>query len=440
MKRFVIVALALLALCAPAWGAQGKATKESLVFRERKRTYYLFAPGGVGAGAPAPLVVLLHGSGRNGLSLVERWKDLAAREGFVVAGPDAANPAGWHMDADGPDFLHAVVEAVRARHAVDRRRVYLFGHSAGAIFALLLSALESEYYAAAAAHAGALRAEDARLLDQAKRKTPVAIQVGTADPLFPLSVVRRTRDLFEGRGFEVELTEIAGHGHWYYDRAGEINGRAWEFLKRHALAAEPRLNARAAQRGRGSKEAVEAYQKGFARHRAGDLAGAIADYTRALKADPDLAPALTNRGTAHLALGDYAAAVADLSRSIALDPSEPLAYSNRGNALRALKRLDEAVADYTRSLELKPTAETFHNRAVAYGEAGQDELAVADYTKAVEHDPQLAEAYAYRGLIHLRRGRDAEAEADFERAFRLKPALRPEIEPHIRNTRLTRRP
>jgi predicted esterase len=51
--------------------------------------------------------VLLHGSGRNGLSLVEKWKDLASKEGIILAGPDAANPNVWSPSEDGPDFLRS---------------------------------------------------------------------------------------------------------------------------------------------------------------------------------------------------------------------------------------------------------------------------------------------------------------------------------------------
>jgi hypothetical protein len=40
------------------------------------------------AGSP-PLVVLLHGSGRDGKSPVEKWEPLARKEGLVIVGPDA---------------------------------------------------------------------------------------------------------------------------------------------------------------------------------------------------------------------------------------------------------------------------------------------------------------------------------------------------------------
>ena len=51
---------------------------------------------------PAPLVVLLHGSGRDGRILVEHWQSLAKKEGIVLAGPDATARAGWSMRDDGP--------------------------------------------------------------------------------------------------------------------------------------------------------------------------------------------------------------------------------------------------------------------------------------------------------------------------------------------------
>jgi predicted esterase len=70
---------------------------------------------------------------------------------------------------------------------------------------------------------------------------PIAIFVGKNDELFPLPLVRATRDALNAHGFNSELTEIAGHTHWYYDRAPEINRSAWAFLKSHELADEPKF-------------------------------------------------------------------------------------------------------------------------------------------------------------------------------------------------------
>lgn len=217
-----------------------KIIKESIRSQGVERTYYLFLPDKVNPATPAPLVVLLHGSGRNGLSLVEKWKELAKKEGVIIVGPDAVSSQGWKIPEDGPDFIHEVVEELKAKYPINTRRVYLFGHSAGAGQALYLSLLESEYFAATAVHAGALNADDGPYIERAKRKIPIAIFVGTNDQFFPLPVVRATRDALNARGFKSELTEIKDHTHWYYDRAPEINRSAWEFLKGHELSGEPK--------------------------------------------------------------------------------------------------------------------------------------------------------------------------------------------------------
>ncbi|HWX40801.1 MAG TPA: hypothetical protein VN345_06585, partial [Blastocatellia bacterium] len=70
-------------------------------------------------------------------------------------------------------------------------------------------------------------------------KIPMAIWVGTRDEYFPLPAVRATRDQLNAAGFSVQLTEMPGHTHWYYDQASTINRDAWEFLKKQSLSADP---------------------------------------------------------------------------------------------------------------------------------------------------------------------------------------------------------
>ena len=71
---------------------------------------------------------------------------------------------------DPPDFQHAVVQNVKARHAVDGNRIYLLGHSAGAEYPLILAILDSHFYAATAVHAGALQPGFYKLFAFARRR------------------------------------------------------------------------------------------------------------------------------------------------------------------------------------------------------------------------------------------------------------------------------
>jgi poly(3-hydroxybutyrate) depolymerase len=239
MKLQLLLTTTLLLLFSTSVFAKDDITKELITSNGKTRAYYLYVPSTIKPGSPAPLIVMLHGSGRIGMSLVEKWKDLAKKEGFIIAGPDASDIRGWRSPQDGPDYLHDLVEELKAKYPINPRRVYLFGHSAGASFALEMSLMEAQYFAATAIHAGALQPDDGDLLDSAKRKIPIFIQVGDSDQAFPLKVVRATRDLLNAKGFSAELTEIAGHDHWYYDMAPKINLKAWEFLKKYELESDP---------------------------------------------------------------------------------------------------------------------------------------------------------------------------------------------------------
>lgn len=240
MKLCTLLLFTILISLAPSAVSAQQITKELIRSKGKDRVYYLFVPDKINTASPLPMLVLLHGSGRNGLSLVEKWKDLAKKEQIILVGPDSTDSKTWRMATDGPEFIHELVEMVKTKYPINPRRVYLFGHSAGAIQALYLSLLESEYFGATAVHAGAMGAEASAFIERAVRKIPIAIFVGTNDEFFPLAAVRATRDALNAGGFKAELTEIKDHTHWYYDRAPEINRSAWQFLKGQQLEGEPK--------------------------------------------------------------------------------------------------------------------------------------------------------------------------------------------------------
>lgn len=209
------------------------ATKFDFEFAGKSRTYYVFIPD---KSSPLPVVLLLHGSGRNGQVMVDAWSKLASSEAFIVVAPDSYDSSGWSMKSDSPGFFHAVIEQVKARHAIDENRIYLFGHSAGAVHALVLAIIDSHCYAAAAVHAGALPpGYEKPLFSMAERRMPIAIWVGADDPLFSVDAVKATTRLFEENGFHVELSVIPNHDHNYYAISDEVDSNAWDFLKKTQL-------------------------------------------------------------------------------------------------------------------------------------------------------------------------------------------------------------
>jgi poly(3-hydroxybutyrate) depolymerase len=237
--RTVLVLIAGWMLAAPLFGGQA-IVKETLESAGAQRIYYLYVPERLPENAKVPLLLTFHGSGRDGRSLVEKWTKLADREGFIVAGLDSIDKQFWGVPEDGPDLVKALVDRLQARYPVDPSRLYVFGHSAGAVFGLKLGLMESEYFAAVAVHAGSFRQQDEfTVIRMATRKIPFKIIIGDRDAYFPLATATATVDALKAQGFPVDLEVVKRHDHWYYDRAQQFNESAWNFLKGQRLASEP---------------------------------------------------------------------------------------------------------------------------------------------------------------------------------------------------------
>jgi len=130
--------------------------------------------------------------------------------------------------------------------------------------------------------------------------------------------------------------------------------------------------------------------RGIEKAKNGDLDGALADFDRAVKANPKDDAPYYNRAQARRLKKDIAGAIADYTRAIELGSTNPAAYNNRGNARAENNERDGAIADYTRAIELKPDyARAYYNRAVAKKAKGDASGADADFKHAQELDPEL---------------------------------------------------
>ncbi len=439
--KYKLLSLAMLLVVSPAAVLCQKITKEKLTSEGKKRSFYLYMPSSVKPESPVPLLVLLHGSNHVGLSLAEKWKELANKEGFIVAAPDSIDSAVWGIPADGPVFLRDLVEDLKSKYPINARRVYLFGHSGGAVFALLMALYESEYFASIAIHAGALNSDSLRLIKIAKRKTPIHIQVGNRDPYFPIPIVRETRNAFTEGGFPVELREIQNHDHWYYDLAPKINLTAWEFLKSHELPNDPVFEEhnfkKETRASKDLKASATHYNRGTEHLQAGALERAIIEFSRSIELDPKQSDAYNNRGVAYLGQRNYDAALADFTRSIELNPAEG-AYTNRAGIYFNAKKFPEAIADYSEAIKLKPSAESYANRGLAYVQSAREELGLADYDRAIQSYPKYARAYLLRGVLALKNGQDESAQKDFDTGFKLDPQLHGEFDLMIKQIKTNR--
>jgi polyhydroxybutyrate depolymerase len=106
------------------------------------RPYQLVVPSSYSRERSAPLLLVLHGYASSAASIDNyyRFGTIAEREGFLYATPegsiDAAGNRAWnvspiHFPPWDVDYLRAVITQIRGRHAVDERRIYVVGLSAG---------------------------------------------------------------------------------------------------------------------------------------------------------------------------------------------------------------------------------------------------------------------------------------------------------------------
>jgi poly(3-hydroxybutyrate) depolymerase len=239
MKSIRCVLIAVVCVFAGFAAFAQKAEKHKITIDGHERTYLTqpVAPGG----EPAPLLLLLHGSGRDAASIFDPWTSLAKKERIVLVAPDSLDRAGWSTATDGPDFIRQIIEDVTKNGGIDLRRVYIFGHSAGGHHGIDLGLLESEYFAAVAVHAGILA--DPGIVRMADRKIPIGMWHGVNDPVVPIDRARFTLNTLKARDFPVLLTEIPLHTHDYYGSAGLINKEAWAMLKTATLPADPKFKS-----------------------------------------------------------------------------------------------------------------------------------------------------------------------------------------------------
>ena len=181
-------------------------------------------------------------------------------------------------------------------------------------------------------------------------------------------------------------------------------------------------SAKPLSQGKQSISADTYFLWGNAKYHLGDYAGAIKDYTAAIRIKPDYADAYTNRGNAKAELGKHIAAIADYDTAIRFKPDYVNAYYNRGVAKAELGQYFAAIADYDTAIRLKPDyADAYTNRGLTKGKLGQYFAAISDYDIAIRLKPEFVLAYYNRALAKYRLGQHTAAILDYDIAIRLKP-------------------
>ncbi|HEY8312246.1 MAG TPA: dienelactone hydrolase family protein, partial [Gemmatimonadaceae bacterium] len=134
-----------------------------------------------------------------------------------------------------PQLFPALMDEVKQSLHFDPSRVYVFGYSAGSYSTFDAATLASNYFAATGVFAGIITPDYDYIVTEAKRKTPIAIYIGTQDQFFTLAQTRRTRDLLLANAFPVHYVEIPNQDHNYPAISGYVDSDVWTFMSKYSL-------------------------------------------------------------------------------------------------------------------------------------------------------------------------------------------------------------
>jgi tetratricopeptide (TPR) repeat protein len=89
----------------------------------------------------------------------------------------------------------------------------------------------------------------------------------------------------------------------------------------------------------------------------------------------------------------------------------------------AINEKEKALADYTAAIELNPNmVEALYSRGIVYSDLDdKEEKSLADFSRAHEISPNDAGVLAYRGIVYYQMGNNEKALADFNAALALDP-------------------
>lgn len=114
--------------------------------------------------------------------------------------------------------------------------------------------------------------------------------------------------------------------------------------------------------------------------------------------------------------------IEELTEIITLEGGDAALYCDRGWAHADVGELEEAVADFTSALDSDPEFMlAFHGRGVACRELGRFQQSIGDLQEAIRLWPEFAEAYCELGLTRCAAGDCDGAVEDFSRAIGLIP-------------------
>lgn len=191
-----------------------------------------------------------------------------------------------------------------------------------------------------------------------------------------------------------------------------------------------------------SAEVTAAYTKAVELQTAGKYPEALAEYDKAIAGSPNEPSYVYGKGTAYQASGDLDNAIKCYEKAVSLNGNEK-AYRDALNGAKAGKAqplvdsaikkqttdlgggkydLPGAIADYNAALKLYDDPATHMNLGTALQANNDTAGAMREYTRAIQLDASMADAYFYRGSLYEFMKNLPAAKADFTKYLQVAPS------------------
>ena len=190
--------------------------------------YRLYVPNRYAAATPMPLIIALHGLGQTEDSFFDAYgaqlPKLAEQHGYILAAPlgyRVDGGYGWGVGTPPTDpvarrnsalselDVMQVLAQVQKLYNVDPNRIYLMGHSMGAIGTWLLAPKYPDLWAAVGAFSGQGTPSTITLT----KHIPEFVVHGDADPTVNVRGSRAMVEAMKANGVDVTYIEVPGGNH-----------------------------------------------------------------------------------------------------------------------------------------------------------------------------------------------------------------------------------
>jgi pimeloyl-ACP methyl ester carboxylesterase len=173
----------------------------------------LYVPTTYDPAKPAPLVLFLHGKFWTEIDYMAMpfFRQLAESTGAIVVAPYARGDIQYVDPA--PADVYATLDAVLAALNIDRKRVYLAGHSMGGFGVFEVGPQQANRFAGFLCASGSMTNDDRDAVMRTFRNKPVYVVSGTLDDNIPNSYSVLTVQYLHDGGIPVLYYPQIGAGH-----------------------------------------------------------------------------------------------------------------------------------------------------------------------------------------------------------------------------------